>query len=476
MKKYLSFLLCLLLTLGLVWVPAVQAAPAPEEEAVQSAEPTAKPEVKTEIFDTLEPPQCRSAVLMDAQSGQVLYEDLAPGAELHSYPASITKVMTALLVLEAVDRGELGLEQTITASDTFGYDLEAGGTTQDIKPGEELSVLDLLYCMLLPSANESSNILAEAVAGSIPAFVERMNERAAQLGMEDTNFVNAHGLHNAGHYTTAYDLALLVRQALQNETFVTIVSSRSHEVPETNLSPKRRITSTNALINPLYNGAYTYTKAIGVKTGSTSAAGKCLASAAQRGKDTLICIVLGAEEVKDDKGVLTRHQFSESKRLLQWGFDHFERKALLSGNPVAEIPVELSADTTAVALKPAEIPEVMLPTDMEPSKFQQDITLYRETVEAPVEAGQALGELTVRNGDTTYATVKLVAGASAKRSAFLAWIQGIRNFFSQTWVKVGLVALGLMLLLLIIRFGVLGGRSKSRYNGRGRGGYRGRRR
>lgn len=470
MKKYLAFLLALLLVFSALPLQNVWAAPAAGADAQESVQPTVaptpKPEVKSDILAQLEPPRCKSAVLMDAQSGEVLYQYLAPGAEEHSYPASITKVMTALLVLEAVDRGELKLEQLITASDTFGYDLEAGGTTQNIQAGEQMSVLDLLYCMLLPSANEACNILAEAVSGDVPTFVAAMNQRAQELGMTETSFVNAHGLHNAKHYTTAYDLALLVRQALKNDTFVTIVSSRSHVVPETNLSKERKVTSTNALINPLYSGAYTYNKAIGVKTGSTSAAGKCLASAAQKGKDTLICIVLGSEEVKDEDGITTRYQFAESKRLLQWGFDSFERKTLLTANPVREIPVELSADTTAVALKPAELPEVMLPKDMDPADFQHDVTLYSQSVEAPVEAGQVLGELTVRNGDTTYATVKLVAAASAQRSQFLGGVRKVQNFFSQTWVKVALVALVVLIVALVIRFGMA--KPKRGYHGKSR--------
>lgn len=470
MKKYLAFLLCALLVFSALPVQPVWAAPAAGADALSSAqptpEPTPKPEVKSDLLAALEPPRCKSALLMDAQNGEVLYSYRAPGAEEHSYPASITKVMTALLVLEAVDRGELRLEQMVTASSTFGYDLEAGGTTQNIQPGEQMSVLDLLYCMLLPSANETCNILAEEISGSVPNFIAAMNARAQELGMTETNFANAHGLHNASHYTTAYDLALLVREALKNDTFVTIVSSRSHTVPETNLSKERKVTSTNALINPMYSGAYTYNKAIGVKTGSTSAAGKCLASAAQKGKDTLICIVLGAEEVKDEAGNTTRYQFAESKRLLQWGFDTFERKALLSANPVAEIPVELSADTAAVALKPADIPEVMLPKDLDPADFRQDVTLYSQTVEAPVEAGQVLGELTVRNGDTTYATVKLVAAASAQRSQFLGGVRKVQDFFSQTWVKVGLVALAVLIVILVVRFGV--GKPRRGYRGKPR--------
>lgn len=476
-KRYLSFFLALLMALSLAWGALAQAAPAPEagEGAPAGSETAPTPEVSQLLAD-LEPPRCKEALLMDAQSGQVLYHYLAPGAEEHNYPASITKVMTALLVLEAVDRGELSLGQTITASDTFGADLQAGGSTANIQSGEQMSVEDLLYCLLLPSANEAANILAEAVCGDVTTFVARMNQRAQELGMTETNFANAHGLHNASHYTTAHDLALLVRQALKNDTFVTIVSSRSHTVPPTNLTEKeRRLTNTNALVNgSLYNGNYSYPKAIGVKTGSTTEAGKCLASAARKGKDTLICIVLGSEEVRDEEGNLTRYQFAESKRLLQWGFDTFHRVELISADPVTEIPVKLSADTTAVALKPQEIPQTMLPTDMDPANFQHDITLYRDEVEAPVEAGQALGEMTIRNGDTTYATVKLVAAASAQRSTFLSWMWKLKSFFAKTWVKVALVAVVVAVVVCVIR--VSRGKSRRGYRGsRGAGKRRSRR-
>lgn len=467
MKKYISFLLALLLTLS-VLAPAALAAPAGPAGAVPSPGdesapvPAEKPEVFSDILRDMEPAQCKAAVLMDADTGEVLYE---LDAHEQNYPASITKVMTALLVLEAVDRGELTLDELVTASNTFGYDLETGGTTQNIQSGEQMSVLELLYCVLVPSANEACNILAERVAGTPQAFVEKMNARAAELGMADTHFANAHGLHNANHYTSAYDIAVMTQEALKNDTFRTIVAVRSHTVPATNLHGQRKLSSTNALINPLYSGKYTYPKAIGVKTGSTSAAGKCLVSAAVNKGRTLICVVLGAEEVKGEDDSLDRRQFSESRRLLKWGFDSFERKMLVDAKqPVGEIAVELSADVTSVALKPQQDLELTLPKDLDPKDFQRDATLYYDTVEAPVEAGQILGELTVRNGQTTYGTVKLVAAASAERSEFLYRMKQLEGFFSQTWVKIALIALGVVIVFAILRFGVF--KPRKGYHGR----------
>lgn len=463
MKKYFAALLALLLLLPLL--------------------PAARAEGGTAIYDTFDaqPPHCKSALLMDAETGQVLYSYRAPDAEEHSYPASTTKIMTALLILEAVDRGELDLDQVITASSTFDRDLVAGGSSAGIQEGEQLTLRDLLYCALLPSANEACNIMAEALDGDVSAFVERMNERAAELGMEDTHFANAHGLHRADHYTTAYDLALLTRQALQNETFKEIVISRSYIVPETNLSKERKITSTNALINPLYNGAYTYSKAIGVKTGSTTEAGKCLVSAAvgkyqadknNPGKSnppaTLICVVLGSEEVKGEDGSLTRYQFTESKRLLQWGFESFSRKTALDVDDAElELPVTLSANTTAVALRPAESLELILPEDVDPSAFSHDFTPYAaESLEAPFDAGQGVGIMTIRDGDQVYGTVEMVTGASAERSTFLWLLRQAENFFAQTWVKALLIAVAVGVVILVVRFGFF--KPRSGYHGRSR--------
>lgn len=459
MKKSIALLLAFVLCLGLC--------PARAEEAPSaSPAPQEKPVVTSAITAELTPPACKAAVLMEGETGELLY---VLNGDVHNYPASITKVMTALLTLEAVERGELGLEQMITASNTFSVDLSADGSTQNIKPGEVLSVHELLYCALVPSANEACNILGEAVAGNLSDFILRMNQRAAELGMENTHFMNAHGLHNANHYTTAHDVALLVREALQNDTFATIVSAKNHVTPATNLSEERRYVNTNALLTPAHYPGYVYANAIGVKMGTTPEAGQCLASAAVKGGRTLICVVLGAENTRDEEGNLIRHSFLESRRLLEWGFDSFSHKTLLdTKEPLKEIPVTLSADVSAVALKPQEALSATLPNDMDPADFQRDVTLYYSSVEAPVTEGQILGEVTVRNGETVYGTVKLVAAASAERSELLYRLDQIKRFFGNFWVRVGLVAFVVLLLVIILRVRAVRRRNRRR-------GYRGRR-
>ena len=186
MKKYRLFsaLLSLSLILSLLAVPAAASG------------------TGSEILDGLHV-EASAALLVDDDYGEILYEQ---NAHERAYPASITKVMTALLTLEAVDRGTLSMDQVITVSGNAYYGIGEGGSTQDIQPGEQLTVRDLLYCALLPSANEACNALAEAVSGDIAGFVELMNQRAAELGMTETHFTNTHGYHHPDHYTTAYDI------------------------------------------------------------------------------------------------------------------------------------------------------------------------------------------------------------------------------------------------------------------------------
>lgn len=465
MRKYIALFLALLLA-----VTPLSALAAKEPSPEPTPAPTPKPVQTSELLAGLEEPACKAALLMDAETGTVLYSF---HGDDKNYPASITKIMTALLTLEAVERGELTLDQAVTVPEGFDVDLELGGTSQNLKVGEALSVHDLLYCALVASANDACNALATAVAGDVPSFVSQMNHRAEELGLTGTHYVNAHGLHDEAHYTTAHDIAVLTRLALENETFAEIVSTKSYTVPPTNLTGERRFSSTNALLLPIYDGRYVYTRAIGVKTGTTNAAGKCLASAAKKGERTLICVVLGAEDVEDESGKRTRMVFTESKRLLEWGFDTFADRTLLDAStPLAEVGVTLSTDVTAVAVKPRSAITGILPKDLEPAEFQRDVTLYADSVEAPVEAGQELGEVTVRNGDRVYGTVKLVAVAGAQRSELLSNLKAVKDFFANPLVRVGLVVLVVALVLLILRFGVLGKR-RSRYEGHAKG-YRGR--
>ena len=225
------------------------------------------------------------------------------------YPASITKVMTALLTLEAVDAGKLSLDQPITASAVVN-DQDPEGSSAGIEEGEVLTVEQLLYCLLLVSANEAADILAETVSGSREAFVELMNQRAQELGCTGTHFANTNGLHDVNHYTTAYDIYLFFREAMKHETFMTITGSVAYEVPATNKSEARELHTTNSLLSNWRILDYLYDGVDCGKTGSTPEAGYCLVSSCLRDGKRLVAVVLGAE------GEGTHiESFSESARL-----------------------------------------------------------------------------------------------------------------------------------------------------------------
>ncbi len=189
--------------------------------------------------------QAKAALLVDANTGNIVY---AKNEHEELYPASLTKIMTALLVLEAVDSGKLSLDQQLTASDTI-TELDSDGSSAGIQVGEIMTVEQLLYCMLVVSANEACVILAEAVSGDVDTFVDAMNAKAQALGCENTHFVNPTGLHDSQHYTSAWDLYLITKEAMKHEDFMRICDTGDITLPATNLSEARSLHSTNYLIS-----------------------------------------------------------------------------------------------------------------------------------------------------------------------------------------------------------------------------------
>lgn len=255
---------------------------------------------------------CASYVVLDASTGQVL-ADKEKDARVN--PASVTKMMTALLLLES---GK-DLNQTMTCSATV-TSFEADSSLVGLFDGEQITYSDLLYGLMLVSGNDAAAALAyELGGGSIETFVGQMNDRAKQLGMTNTHFANPHGLTNENHYSTAYDMALLARECMKNETFRTVVSSPEHTLAATNRHPERVIVTTNKLIsNRQADASYHYDAATGIKTGSTDAAGGCLASAAKVGDREIIAVLFGDHSA--NKNAKYYQRWIDAKKLLEYGF------------------------------------------------------------------------------------------------------------------------------------------------------------
>ena len=402
----------------------------------------------------LEDPDIRAkaALLVEAETGTILYDKNAHD-ELSS--ASTPKIMSALLIFEAIERGELRMDQSVTATASALRGLPEDGSTADIVEGETLTVEQLLYCMLVISANETCNILGETVAGSVDAFVERMNQRAQELGCKNTHFANTTGLTQSGHYSCAYDLYLITREAMTFEDFMTIVNTKSYEIPPTNKTEEERVLhSTNALISNWRLAGYLYSGAQGIKTGSTDAAGQCLVSSAVRGSRTLISVVLGAEKVEKENGSgYIVESFTETARLFDWGFDNFSSRQVLDENElVQEVPVALSKQVSTVAVHPAQSAEAMLPKDLDVESLTRTVTLDNETALAPIAAGDRLGEITVSYGDTEYVTVPLLAVADVSASRFLLARHAVGEFFSRPSIRIAAIALLVLIVALVLWF------------------------
>jgi len=235
-------------------------------------------------------------------------------------------------------------DDILTVSSTALQDLAIGGSTANLKVGEQLSLRELLYCVMVSSANEACNVVAEYISGSIPAFVALMNDYAAKLGMTATHYVNTHGLHEEGHYTTVRDLSTLARWAWAHDDFREYATTTVHTVPATNLSEERELHTTNYLTSGLTVGKYYYDKASGMKTGFTSKAGGCLIATAHDGDVNLLSSVCGCDKVQNDDGTETDERFTESKGLLEFGFSHFSYVQVLSNTTMVGMPDVLYAE------------------------------------------------------------------------------------------------------------------------------------
>ena len=428
-------------------------------------------------------PNARAALVVYDDTGEILYDF---NARQQMYPGSITKIMTSLVVLDAVDAGEISLDTEVTVS-AWAVDIPWDASNVDLKAGEVITVEQLLYCDMLPSGCDACNVLAEAVGGTMAEFVARMNSKAAELGMVNTHFANSHGLHDPEHYTTAYDIYLMAHAAMENETFRTIVSTPSYTLSATNYHNERTIYSTNGFLSGYYVRNQLYSKAIGIKTGNTDEAGRCLASAAvdEEGR-TFYCVLLGSEYTANEDGSWQYWPFIESRRLLEWAFENFHYTILLNKdteNVLREVKVSLSDEADYVLVQPVGEIAATMPSSYDPKLAELRFDLPTEPIEAPIEAGQKLGTVTFTYEGTVYGTLDMVAMDSVERSEFLYNIQRLQYYWSQGWVKAAVFGGAALILLVILYIAVIRPRqhrvrryspSGGRRSNRGRSNYRGR--
>ncbi len=336
----------------------------------------------------------KGAILMEAATGTVLFEQ---DAHTQLPPASVTKVMTLLLVMEAIDAGQLDWEDPVTASETAQA---KGGSQIYLKAGETMTVRELLKAVAVSSANDAACALAEHLAGTEAAFVERMNRRAEELGMQDSHFVNCTGLDDgadaASHYTSAYDIALMSRQLL---VYHPDIREYTTIWMDTVRDGSFGLANTNKLVR-------FYTGCTGLKTGYTSKAGFCLSASAEREGMELIAVVLGCES--------SAQRFAACKSLLDQGFAGY---ALITPEPenAGTVAVELGVRGQVDAVLSGKNALLIQKAQKNSVTFQTELA---ERVTAPVSQGQRLGTLTVRSGQQILAQLPLVAQETVPRLRF----------------------------------------------------------
>ena len=337
------------------------------------------------------PVEAQAALLMEKTTGQVLY---AKNEHEQLEPASVTKVMTLLLAMEALDEGRIRYDDTVTVS---AYAASMGGSQVFLSEGEQITVEDLFKAICVASGNDASVAMAEHIAGVTELFVEQMNARAKQLGMNDTHFVNCTGLPAEGHVTSAWDIALMSRELILHHPdirrFTTIWM-------DTLRGGSFQLSNTNKLIR-FYDGA------TGLKTGSTDAAGFCISATAERDGMELIAVIM--------KGQTADQRNADAKTLLNYGFSTYALAEIAPQEPLAPVPVRLGAEDAVQPVLPSG--STLLVEKTKAGQLTQSVELQAE-VEAPVAAGQALGTLTVRAGDEVLLELPLQAEQAVEK---LSW-------------------------------------------------------
>lgn len=330
----------------------------------------------------------KSAILMEESTGNILYES---NPDERVPIASVTKVMTMLLIMEAVDSGKISLDDMVTVSENA---MSYGGSTMFLETGEQLTVNDMLKGIAVASANDGCVAMAEHLAGSESAFVDMMNEKAKELGMENTHFMNTNGLDEDDHYSSARDVAIMSRELMKHETIFNYTSIWM----DTLRGGKFQLANTNKLIR-FYDGAN------GLKTGSTSKALCCLSAAAKRNDMQLIAVVLGAPT--------SAERFASAKSLLDYGFANYAvNTQITAGDEVQKIAVEKGVDKE-VGVVAGDSCSTLVKKGQE-DNITKEIKID-ETITAPIEAGQKIGTMTISRDGEVIADIDLNASSAVEK-------------------------------------------------------------
>ncbi|MCR5208460.1 MAG: D-alanyl-D-alanine carboxypeptidase [Eubacterium sp.] len=355
------------------------------------------------------------------------------------YPASLTKIVTAMVTLNEAKNLQAEVTVSKAAIDALsGTDAQVAG----LRPGDKLTLEELLYLTMVHSACDACQVLAEYIGGNTPAFCKLMNDWCKSIGCKNSNFVNPDGLHDPDHYTTAADMELITLEALKNETFVKIATTQQYEYGD------YTFIHTNFMLDK-YHVTYYYEYAEGIKTGSTSQAGYCVITKASKNGYNYLAIVMDSPIKKLD-GYDTKCSFIDAATLFDWAFDSLKYSTVIRANDVvSEIPLVNGKDADTIQLVAEKDVTTLVPTNLEESGLMIKPVEQPEELEAPITQGDYVCDAEIYYGGKVIAKTKLVTAKSVELSTFLKIFTALRQFFGNKIVLAVLIILILLVLLYI---------------------------
>lgn len=385
-----------------------------------------------------EPPvtQAGAVLLINADNGDILY---GKNENERMFPASTTKIMVALLALE-----NLELDEIVTATSPTLNLLPSGHTNIGLRNDEQLSVRNLLYGLMLASAGDAANVLGEHISGSVDEFVKLMNTRALELGMKNTNYMNASGAHNSLHYTTASDMAILARTVMQNEVFREIVKTDVYIIPPTEkYTEERRLLNTNHLVSKKKSSKYFYKYATGIKTGFTNDAKRCLVASAEKNGISLITVVLGADVVD-----MQMMDFVDTTNLFEYGFANYKNENLVTeGSIVAQAQIKSAKGENRVLLEAGGNVSKLISVDDALGEVTHNDTINKN-IKAPVARGEVLGEAEYFVDGVSIGKIPLVATKDYAFDPIKNILGVVASVFTSPWLYLPFVLFFLVLVII----------------------------
>lgn len=358
------------------------------------------------------------------------------------YPASLTKIVTTMVVLDNVS--DLSKKTTVSqkAIDALA---NTGAQVAGLKPGDKITIEQLLYLTMVHSACDACHVLAEFVSGDVQSFVQAMNEWVRNIGCNDTNFVNPDGLHDDNHYTTASDMAKITLEAMKNSTFNKISCTQSYEYNSTNFI------HTNFMLDK-FHVTYYYEYAQGIKTGSTEQAGYCVITKASKDGYNYLAVVMNSP-IKNLNGYDTKCSFIDAASLFEWAFDSLKYSTVIRQNDVVcEVTVNNGKDSDTVQLAAEKDITTLVPSSLDPSAVIVKAINPPESLDAPVTKGDKICKAQIIYADKVIANVNLIAAQTVELSTFLKILNALKKFFSNKIVIAVIVLIIFALLAYIIIF------------------------